>query len=383
MQVGVPKESVPGERRVALVPETVGRLVKAKVEVLVQSGAGEAAFFPDEEYRAAGAVLSPDARTVFGRADLVVKVQRPVKVEAQGVHEVDLLREGAALVTFLQPLANPDLVRQLAARKVTSFSMDAVPRITRAQKMDALSSQATVAGYQAVLIAATRLPRFFPMFMTAAGTVSPAKVLVIGAGVAGLQAIATAKRLGAVVSAYDTRPVVKEQVQSLGGKFVEIDLGTKDTEGAGGYARALGEDVLRRQQELLARTVAESDVVITTAQVPGARAPLIVRDEAVARMRPGSVIVDLAAEQGGNVEGTEAGRDVVRHGVLLVGAGNLPSTIPYHASQMYSRNVHALLSEMIDKEGRLVLNFEDEIIRETCITHAGRVVHGPTAALVG
>lgn len=381
MKVGIPTEVVPGERRVALVPETVGRLVKAKVAVVVQAGAGREAGFGDPEYQAAGATVVPDAAAVYGQADLIAKVQRPAAQD--GRDEADLLRPGQALVAFLAPLVNPDLVRTLAAKKVTSFSMDAIPRITRAQKMDALSSQATVAGYQAVLMAATRLPKFFPMFMTAAGTITPAKVLVIGAGVAGLQAIATAKRLGAVVSAYDTRPAVKEQVQSLGARFVEIDLGTKDTEGAGGYAKALGEEVLRKQQELLAKAVADSDVVITTAQVPGKKAPVIVPDPVVRRMRAGSVVVDLAAEQGGNVEGTEAGREVVRHGVLLVGPRNLPSTIPFHASQMYSRNVHALLSDMIDKEGNLALDFEDEVIRESCITHEGKVVHGPTAARVG
>ncbi|HEX7127551.1 MAG TPA: Re/Si-specific NAD(P)(+) transhydrogenase subunit alpha [Thermodesulfobacteriota bacterium] len=381
MKVGVPAEILAGERRVALVPETVGRLVKAKVGVVVQAGAGERAGFPDREYEAAGATIVAGAADVFRDADVIVKVQRPMA--ADGRHEADLLREGQTLIAFLAPLVDHDLVRMLAARRVTSFSMDAIPRITRAQKMDALSSQATVAGYQAVLMAATRLPKFFPMFMTAAGTIAPARVLVIGAGVAGLQAIATAKRLGAVVSAYDTRPVVKEQVQSLGAKFVEIDLGTRDTEGSGGYAKALGEDVLRRQQELLARTVAESDVVITTAQVPGKKAPRIVPDAVIRQMRPGSVVVDLAADQGGNVEGTEAGREVVRHGVLLVGASNLPASIPFHASQMYSRNVHALLADMLDKEGNLVLNFEDEVIRESCITRDGKVVHGPTAALVG
>ncbi len=383
MTVGVPKEIVPGERRVALVPETVGRLVKSKVEVVVQAGAGEAAFFADRDYEAAGATLVADAAALFGRSDVVVKVQRPVRNESLGKHEVELLREGATLVAFLQPLSNPELVKALAARRITSFSMDAIPRITRAQKMDALSSQATVAGYQAVLIAAERLPKFFPMLTTAAGTISPARVLVIGAGVAGLQAIATARRLGAVVSAYDTRPAVKEQVQSLGAKFVEIDLGVQDTEAAGGYAKALADEVLRRQQALLARTVADSDVVITTAQVPGKRAPLIVPDAVVRQMRPGSVIVDLAAEQGGNVEGTEAGREVVRHGVLVCGPVNLPSRMPLHASQMYSRNVHALLAEMLDAEGRLSLNFEDQVIAETCITHAGRVVHAAAAALAG
>lgn len=381
MKIGVPKEIVAGERRVALVPETVGRLTKSGIEVLVEAGAGEAAFIPDADYAAAGAGIVPDAASAFD-ADLVVKVQRPVRNDALGRHEVDLMPEGTTLVAFLAPLTNPDLVKRLAARKITSFSMDAVPRISRAQKMDALSSQSTVAGYQAVLVAAARLPRFFPLLMTAAGTVAPARALILGAGVAGLQAIATAKRLGAVVSAFDTRPVVKEQVQSLGATFLEIDLGTTDTEAAGGYATALGEEVLRRQQALIARSVAESDVVITTALVPGKKAPLLIPETTVREMRPGSVIVDLAAEQGGNCELTESGREVVRHGVTICGPLNLPSSLPVHASQMYSRNVHALITEMI-RDGTLALDFEDEVIRETCITHAGQVVHGSSRALVG
>ncbi|HWP35631.1 MAG TPA: Re/Si-specific NAD(P)(+) transhydrogenase subunit alpha [Thermodesulfobacteriota bacterium] len=383
MKIGVPREIVPGERRVALVPETVGRLVKSGATVLVERGAGERAFFADRDYEAAGATLVDGPQALYAGADLVVKVQRPVRNEAVGRHEVELMREGTVLVAFLQPLANPELVRMLAARRITSLSMDAIPRITRAQPMDALSSQATVAGYLAALIAASRLPKFFPMLTTAAGTIQPAKVLVVGAGVAGLQAIATARRLGAVVSAYDTRPAVKEQVQSLGARFVEIDLGTADTEGAGGYAKALADEVLRRQQALLAKTVADSDAVITTALVPGARAPLVVPDSVVRQMRPGSVIVDLAAEQGGNVEGTEPDREVVRHGVLVCGPVNLPSRMPLHASQMYSRNLHALLAGLIGKDGSLALDFGDEIVKESCITHAGRVVHGPTAAVVG
>lgn len=382
MKVGVPKEIVPGERRVALVPETVGRLTRAGTAVLVEKGAGEGAYFRDDEYRSAGAEVVPDAASLFGRVDLVLKVQRPVRNEALGRHEVELMREGAALVAFLQPLLNPDLVKMLAARRITSFSVDAIPRITRAQTMDALSSMATVAGYKAVLIAAERLPRFFPMLMTAAGTVTPARVLVLGAGVAGLQAIATAKRLGAVVSAFDTRPAVKEQVQSLGAKFLEVDLGVTDTEAAGGYARALPEEVLRRQQVLIAKSVIESDVTITSALVPGQRAPLLIPEATVRQMRPGSVVVDLAAEQGGNCELTEPGKEVVRHGVVICGPLNLPSSLPVHASQMYSRNLAALLGILV-KDGALALDFEDQIIKESCITHAGQVVHGPTLAVVG
>jgi NAD(P) transhydrogenase subunit alpha len=366
MKVGVARESAPGERRVALVPDSVRRLVDAGVEVVVDPNAGQAASFLDGAYAEAGATAG-DAWS----ADLVCKVQKP------SAEEVVRLREGQALVAFLQPLTAPELVRALAERRVTGFSMDSIPRITRAQPMDALSSQSTVAGYKAALLAATHLGKFFPMLTTAAGTIAPAKVLVLGAGVAGLQAIATARRLGAVVSAFDVRPVVKEQVESLGAAFLELDV--EGAEGVGGYAVALAEDQHEREQELIARHVAESDAAITTALVPGRPAPVLVTAEAVRAMRPGSVVVDLAAEAGGNCELTTPGETVVRDAVTIVGETELASSMPVHASQMYSRNVGALLGHLI-VEGELALDWEDEITRETCVTHDGRVLKEPVAA---
>ncbi len=370
MKIGVPRETAPGERRVALVPDSARRLAGDSADVVVERGAGQAAGFPDEAYAEAGARLVERA-AVYTEADLVAKVQRPSD------EELASLRDGQALVAFLQPLSNPDLARALAERGVTSFSMDSIPRITRAQPMDALSSQATVAGYKAVLIAAATAGKFFPMLTTAAGTIAPARVLVLGAGVAGLQAIATARRLGAVVSAYDVRPVVKEQVESLGASFLELDV--EGAEGVGGYAVALSEDEHEREQELLALHVAESDVVITTALVPGREAPLLVTEDAVRRMQPGSVVVDLAAEAGGNCALTEPGQTVVREGVTIVGELNLPSTMPLHASQMYSRNVMAFLGLLV-RDGDLVLDFDDEIVRETCVAHDGRVLKEPVTA---
>ena len=368
MKVGVPKETEVGERRVALVPDSVRRLVEASVEVLVEQGAGEAASFLDESYSEAGARLVPDA---YADMDLVCKVQKPSEAEIARLHE------GQALVAILQPLTSRDLVQRLAERRVTAFSMDSIPRITRAQPMDALSSQSTVAGYKAVLLAASNLGKFFPMLTTAAGTIAPARVLVLGAGVAGLQAIATARRLGAVVSAFDVRPVVKEQVESLGATFLELDV--EGAEGVGGYAVALAEDQHEREQELIARHVAESDAVVTTALIPGRPAPILITAEAVRAMRPGSVVVDLAAEAGGNCELTEPGTTVVRDGVTIVGETNLPATMPIHASQMYSRNVWTLLDHLLT-DGELALDFEDEITRETCVTHEGRILKEPVAA---
>src|ERR687887_762593 len=334
MRVGVPKESAPGERRVALVPDVVSSLVSGGFEVLVEAGAGDAASFPDAAYEEAGAGVGSDP---WG-ADAVVKVQAPSAEEAAR------LREGQILIGFLQPLTDREGIERLAGRGVTAFAMESIPRITRAQPMDALSSQATVSGYKATLLAAERLPKFFPMLMTAAGTVAPAKVLVLGAGVAGLQAIATARRLGAVVSAFDVRPVVKEQVESLGATFLELDV--EGAEGVGGYAVALAADQHEREQELIAHHVAESDAVITTALIPGRPAPLLVTADAAASMRPGSVIVDLAAEAGGNVELTQPEETVVEDGVTIIGETNLPATMPTHASQMYSRNVLTLLEHL-------------------------------------
>ena len=362
--IGVPRETEQGERRVALVPDTVRRLADDGVETLVENGAGEAAGFPDDAYTEAGARLVPAAE-LYASADLVARVRRPSGAE------IARLREGQALVALLHPLAAPSIAGELAARRVTAFSMDTIPRITRAQSMDALSSQATVAGYKAALLAATTIGKFFPMLTTAAGTIAPARVLVLGAGVAGLQAIATARRLGAVVSGYDVRPVVKEQVESLGASFLELDV--EGAEGVGGYAVALAEDEQERQRRLMALHVAESDAVIATALVPGKPAPLLVTEEAVAGMRPGSVVIDLAAEAGGNCALTEPGETVVRKGVTIVGETNLPSTMPLHASQMYSRNIASFLGLLV-RDGALHLDFEDEIVRDTCVAHEGRVL---------
>jgi NAD(P) transhydrogenase subunit alpha len=364
MKLGVPKETAAGERRVALVPDTAKRLAETGVETLVEKGAGAAAAFPDADYAEAGATLV-SREELHAQADLVAKVQKP------SLEEVAELRQHSALVGFLQPLVSQELVHALAERGVTSFSMDAMPRITRAQPMDALSSQSTVSGYKAAVLAASTLGKFFPMLTTAAGTIVPARVLVLGAGVAGLQAIATARRLGAVVSGYDVRPVVKEQVESLGASFLELDV--EGAEGVGGYAVALAEDEQERQQELMALHVGESDAVIATALIPGKPAPLLVTADAVRRMRPGSVIVDLAAEMGGNCELTQPGETVVREGVTILGETNLPSTMPTHASQMYARNLASFVGLLV-REGDLVLDFEDEIVRETCVTHEGRVV---------
>jgi NAD(P) transhydrogenase subunit alpha len=375
MKVAVPRETMPGERRVALTPDAAAALVKSGLEVLVEAGAGEGAFHADAAFERAGARLVADAPTLLGRADVVLKVQRP----APG--EVDRLHEGAVLLSFLQALTSPDLVERLAARRITSFAMEGIPRISRAQKMDALSSQANIAGYKAVLIAAESLAKFFPMLMTAAGTVFAARVLVMGAGVAGLQAIATARRLGAQVWGYDVRAAVKEQVESLGAKFLELDLGIADAEDTGGYARALSAEAARRQQEMLAERTTEFDVVVTTALVPGRPAPRLVTRETVAAMRPGSVIVDLAAEAGGNCELTEPDRVVVRHGVTIHGPTNLPATMPVHASQLYARNVTELLRELV-RDGALALDFDDEIVKGACVTHGGAVVNDAVRAAV-
>jgi len=366
VKVGTPRETAPDERRVALVPDTATRLAAAALEVNVESGAGSAAYITDDAYQQAGAKIVKSAATLLGEADAVLKVQAP------SAAEVDLLKKGGVLISFLQPATQGDTVRALAKRGVTSFSLELVPRISRAQSMDALSSQASAAGYKAVLIAAGRLGKFFPMMMTAAGTIPPARVLVMGAGVAGLQAIATARRLGAVVSAYDVRPAVKEEVQSLGATFIELALETQ--EGEGGYAKEQSEEFLRKQRDLIGEHVAKSDVVITTAAVPGRRAPLLVTGEMVRGMRPGSVIVDLAAETGGNVELTKAGTDVEVGGVTIIGTRNVPSTMPLHASQLYARNVANLLLHLV-KDGAIVLDFDDEITRGCCVTHDGEIVN--------
>ena len=373
MKVGVVKEILPGERRVAIVPDTVPKLTGAKLDVAVQAGAGSQAFYADEAYQKAGATLVPDARAVLSQADAVLKVQPP------SLDEVKALKSGAILISFLQPSAHADVVKALATQKVTAFSLELVPRISRAQSMDALSSQAGVSGYKSVIMAADRLGRFFPLLITAAGTVTPARVLVLGAGVAGLQAIATARRLGAVVEAYDVRPAVKDEVKSLGATFVELALEAQ--EGAGGYAREQSEEFLRRQRELIGDHVAASDVVITTAAVPGRKAPILVTKDMVGRMRPGSVIVDLAADTGGNVDITKAGDVITLNGVTIDGTRNVASTMPVHASQLFSRNVSTLLLSLV-KDGQANIDFSDEIVKGSCLTNAGELVHPQAKALL-
>lgn len=371
MRIAVAKEIEVCERRVALNPDTVARLVKQGLEIWIEKGAGERSFFSDSAYEAAGAKIISDTAQLWSQADILLKVSPPQERE-DGRSEIDLLREGSVLISFLNPLGNPVVAQQLANRKVTALSMELIPRTTRAQSMDALSSQASLAGYKAVLIAAAALPKYFPMLTTAAGTIAPAKVFIMGAGVAGLQAIATARRLGAVVEAFDIRPAVKEEVQSLGAKFVEVKL-EEETTAAGGYAKEISEASKQRTQEVVAEHVKNSDVVITTAQVPGKQAPRLVTEEMVAQMKPGSVIVDLAAEQGGNCACTEPGKDIVWNGVTIIGPINLPSSMPVHASQLYSKNLTSLLQLLINKEKALQVDFADDIIDAACITHAGEI----------
>ena len=374
MKVAVPKELTHDEHRVALVPDTATRLAAAKLDVSVQAGAGAAAFIPDEAYEQAGAKVVTHAADLLQDAGAVLKVQAPMP------SEVELLARDTVLISFLQPATQGDVVKALAKRGVTAFSLELLPRISRAQSMDALSSQASAAGYKAVLIAAEKLGKFFPMMMTAAGTVAPSRVLVMGAGVAGLQAIATARRLGAVVSAYDVRPAVKEEVQSLGATFIELPLETQ--EGEGGYAREQSEEFLRKQRQLIGEHIAKSDVLITTAAVPGRRAPLLVTADMVTGMRPGSVIVDLAAETGGNVELTKPGEEVEVGGVTIVGTRNIPSTMPLTTSQLFARNVANLLLHLV-KDGAINLDFADEITKGACVTHGGEIVNERAKQLVG
>jgi len=374
MIVGVPRETFPGERRVALVPGSVPALAKGGLEVIVEAGAGAQAGYPDAEYVSKGAKVVPERRDVFAAADIVVQVLSYGSNDKTGRADVPLFHSGQVLIGFLRPLGGLEPLQEIAAKGVTAFSVELVPRTTRAQSMDALSSMGTICGYKAVLIAADTLPRIFPMLTTAAGTITPGRVLVIGAGVAGLQAIATARRLGAVTSAYDLRPAAKEQVQSLGGRFVELPIEAKDAEDARGYAKAQGEDFYRQQRKLLGKVVAENDVVITAAVIPGKKSPLLVTADMVKGMAPGSVIVDLAAERGGNCELTKPGEEVVVNGVTIIGRFNLASSVPYHASQMYSRNVTAFLLHLV-KDGKLQLDTNDEIIRETLLTQGGEVVN--------
>jgi NAD(P) transhydrogenase subunit alpha len=375
MIVGIPRETYPGERRVALVPGVIPSLLKAGFEVVVEAGAGTEAAFPDADFSARGAKILPERADVFRTADIILQVLCHGSNDASGKDDLPLLRADQFLVGFLRPLGSIETIREVAGRGVTSFSVELMPRTTRAQSMDALTSMATIAGYKAVVTAADTLPRMFPMLTTAAGTITPARVLVIGAGVAGLQAIATARRLGAVVSAYDLRPASREQVQSLGGRFVELPVEAKDAQDARGYAREQDQSFYDRQREFLGKVVADSDVVITAAVIPGKKSPVLVTADMVARMAPGSVIVDLAAERGGNCELTRAGHlVVVKHGVTIIGWLNLASTVPYHASQMYAKNVTAFLLHLV-KDGQVRMDVSDEIIRETLLTRGGEVVN--------
>lgn len=374
MIVGVPRESYPGEGRVALVPSAIPALAKAGLKVIVETDAGARAGYPDAEYRARGGEIVVDRADVFRDADVVVQVLCPGSNDQTGGADIPLLRRDQTLIGFMRPFGSLETIGAIRDRGVTSFSIELMPRTTRAQSMDALSSMATVCGYKAVVVAADTLPRLFPMLTTAAGTITPARVLVIGAGVAGLQAIATARRLGAVASAYDMRPAAKEQVLSLGGRFVELPIDVQDAQDARGYAVAQDETFYRRQRELLGRVVAESDVVITAAVIPGKKSPVLVTAAMIETMAPGSVLVDLAAERGGNCELTRAGETVVAHGVTLIGRFNLASTVPYHASQMYAKNLVAFLSHLV-KDGAVRTDPDDEIIRETMVTHKGEVVN--------
>jgi NAD(P) transhydrogenase subunit alpha len=382
MIVGVPRETYPGEKRVALVPAVLGNLAKAGLQVLVEAGAGAAAGYPDAEYSDKGAKIAASRAEVFSQAEIITQVLCDGANDKTGHADLPLLRRGQVLVGFLRPLGSLQILQEVAATGVSSFAVELMPRTTRAQSMDALSSMATMSGYKAVILAADTLPRIFPMLTTAAGTITPGRVLIIGVGVAGLQAIATARRLGAVTSAYDMRPAAKEQVLSLGGRFVELPIEAKDAQDARGYGTAQGEEFYRKQRELLGDAVAANDVVVTAAVIPGKKAPILVTKEMVARMLPGSVIVDLAAERGGNCELTRAGETVVEHGVTIIGQTNLASTVPYHASQMYARNLTAFLLNLV-KDGKFQFNEADEIHRETLLTRDGEIVNPRVREFLG
>jgi H+-translocating NAD(P) transhydrogenase subunit alpha len=382
MLIGAPREIASGERRVAIVPEVVPLLTRAGHRVVVERGAGQRAGFTDEAYKAVGADVVDTPEQIYSTAQMILKVQRPARAESSGEAELDMLTKGTVLIGLLQPSGDPALFQQLADREIIACSMELVPRTTRAQMMDALSSQSTVAGYKAVLLAANALQKFFPMLMTAAGTVRPARVLVIGAGVAGLQAIATARRIGAVVEAFDTRPVVKEQVQSLGATFVELDVHLDDAQDAGGYARELSDRHIKREKELIHKHALQADVIITTALVPGKAAPVLLSAETVEAMRPGSVIVDLAGEQGGNCELTIPGETIVTHDVTIIAPLHISSELAYHASLMYAKNISALVALLAPK-GELNLNFGDDIIDAVVVTANGEVRHEPTRRRLG
>ena len=381
MIVGVPSETCTDERRVALVPAGVASLSKIGCTVQIESGAGEKAGFPDQAFEEAGATVIQDRGLLFEEADVIVQIRGGGANPEKRAEDVARLREGQLLIGFLEPLAAFDEIKAISERRATACAMELIPRTSRAQSMDALSSQANIGGYKAALIAAERLPRLFPMMMTAAGTITPAHVFVVGVGVAGLQAIATCKRLGAMVQAYDVRPAVKEQVQSVGAEFLELDLETSASEGSGGYAQAMDEAFYEKQREMMVRVVAENDVVITTAAIPGKRAPILVTEEMVKGMKPGSIIIDMAAERGGNCELTETGRTVVKYGVSIVGEMNLPSTVPHHASQMYSNNVVNFLKLMIDG-GHLNTEIEDDIVQGATVTRGGEIVHSMVKELM-
>jgi len=377
MKIGVPREIGPGDRRVAIVPDSARQLKAAGAEILVEAGAGMGAFHADQAYKDVGASIVSDPAILWSDSDIVLKIQPPLPNSVLGRHEAELSREGAVLVCMLRPFSNLDVVRTLAARRVSSFSMDLIPRTTRAQRMDALSSMATAAGYKAVLLAASAAPRFFPMLVTAAGTLAPSRVLIVGAGVAGLQAIATARRLGAVVEGYDIRPAAAEEVESLGATFVGPKLSAAETQDASGYAKELTPEARAKAQELLLARIPQADVIITTARVPGLPAPKLIPADAVAKMKPGSVIIDLAADMGGNCALTDPGKETVQHNVTIIGPIRLAATVPVHASQMYSRNIATFVLLML-KEGKLTLDFKDDIIRDTCVTHEGQVMHAAT-----
>ena len=381
LTVGVPRESYPGERRVALIPASIAALKKAGLNVVIESGAGTEAGFADDDYAAVGVQVASRAE-VFNSANVIFQVRAAGANRAAGQADLGLFRPGQWLIGLCDPFTEPALMADLAAKGVSCFALELLPRITRAQSMDVLSSMASIAGYKAVLLAAERLPRLFPMMMTAAGTITPTKVFVMGVGVAGLQAIATARRLGAVVKAYDIRPAVKDEVLSLGAKFVELDLKTDNAAGVGGYAKAMDEDFYRRQRELLTQVVGESDVVITTAAVPGKKAPMLVTADMVRRMPKRSMLIDLAAEQGGNCELTRPNETIVENGVSVIGCVNLPSTVPFHASQMYAKNVSTFLLSQV-KNGQLSLNRNDELVSNTLVTHEGQVVHSRIREVLG
>ena len=383
MIIGIPAEIKTAEKRVAMSPANVQSLTDKGVKVLFQTNAGDAAGYPDKLYTEAGATLSSDRAEIFAQADIILQVQSFGSNNENSEADLASLRSGQMVIGMMDPLASPQAAQAVADKGATAIALELVPRISRAQSMDVLSSMATLAGYKAVLMGASAAPRIFPMLMTAAGTLQPARVLIMGVGVAGLQACATAKRLGAVVEAYDVRPAAREQIISVGAKPVELDLDTGESEGAGGYAKAQGEDLLKRQRELMTAVVAEQDIIITTAAIPGAKSPILVTEDMVKAMKPGSVIVDLAAERGGNCDLTEQGKTVVAHGVTILGPENVPSELAYHASQMYGKNMETLLELILDEEGNLNLDFNDEIVAGTVVAHQGEIPHPHMRKLLG